>query len=645
MFYRCIFILLWLSFTTVVLWIGYESLVDSGKSSGTQTSIPASQNSAQSKKRNEVDTPISTSSTSVVQSVVQPKTVVQPKKQNIAEASTPASAHSVAQSDKPNDTKPSTAASSGSVTQSDEPNSAKAPTSAASSSVAQSDKPNETENVILASSESVESVAKSTSPNSTETSIPASNANIATAIVAKEAIPADAEDLLRAPKYLDIPKNADHFDLLYAENNDETTTPFFPSRATTGGKTLELDMFEKAEVCAACHDTIYDEWKDSIMANAWEDPIYRGLLAKASEATDGKVDKLCIGCHTPMGLTTDSVSAQGADKVHIAGIGCDDCHSMSASTGTGNGSYVLTPKKYGRSLKFGPRDDATSPYHDTAYSELHTQSEFCSTCHNVTHPFNRLPVERTYDEWRDSPYASADIQCQDCHMTPEPGVTKNPGKAAIMGPEREHVFSHRFTGANVTLHKHFGQDEMAERALKLLQSAAEMEFLSVPESLQAGESASVGLRVTNVGAGHKLPTGFPEGREVWIDLKVTDYTGAEVYRLGAVKDGHTEPGTKNFKATLGDSDGNVVEFAVWEADRVLSDTRILPMGYSDANYEFVIPTDAEGPFTITADLNYWGFAQSTLDKIVGENKIKSEIAKMATISHVVPVSDLQAQTE
>ena len=179
---------------------------------------------------------------------------------------------------------------------------------------------------------------------------------------------------------------------------------------------------------------------------------------------------------------------------------------------------------------------------------------------------------------------------------------------------------------------------MADRALKLLQSAAEIEFLSLPTSFQAGAVAKVVLRVTNVGAGHKLPTGFPEGREVWIDFKVTDNSGMEVYRSGAIENGHTEPGTHNFKATLGDADGNVVEFAVWEADRVLSDTRILPLGYSDASYVFKIPSDTEGPLTVTAELNYWGFPQATLDKIVGENRIESQISRMAAVSKVIPAA-------
>ena len=78
----------------------------------------------------------------------------------------------------------------------------------------------------------------------------------------KDDIPIGADDLERPPKFLDLPGNADHFDLLYAEKHSDAMTPFFPSRATTDGKKLTLDMFEKAEVCAGCHGTIYDEWKD-----------------------------------------------------------------------------------------------------------------------------------------------------------------------------------------------------------------------------------------------------------------------------------------------------------------------------------------------------------------------------------------------
>jgi hypothetical protein len=207
-------------------------------------------------------------------------------------------------------------------------------------------------------------------------------------------------------------------------------------------------------------------------------------------------------------------------------------------------------------------------------------------CHNVTHPFNQLPIEQTYDEWRDSPYNAKGIQCQDCHMTPGPGVTGNPGKAAPMGKERDHVYSHSFSSANSTLLEHFGNKEMSERARDMLRSAATIEFLESPSRIRSGEPIKVSLRVSNTGAGHKLPTGFPEGREVWVDFKVVDSDGREVYRLGAIHDGHTEKGTKSFKAILGNSKGEVVDINVWEADRLLSDTRILPYGHADVEYAF-----------------------------------------------------------
>ena len=82
----------------------------------------------------------------------------------------------------------------------------------------------------------------------------------------------------------------------------------------------------------------------------------------------------------------------------------------------------------GGPLKFGPRSDAKSPFHETVYSDLHTISEFYSSCHNVTHLFNKLAIERAYDKWRDSVDNGQGIECQDWHMTPGPG---GPGKSHL----------------------------------------------------------------------------------------------------------------------------------------------------------------------------------------------------------------------
>ncbi len=115
-----------------------------------------------------------------------------------------------------------------------------------------------------------------------------------------------------------------------------------------------------------------------------------------------------------------------------------------------------------------------------------------------------------------------------------------------MGKERKHIYSHEFTGGNSTLHQYFDDPESAELAREMLRSAATIEFVEFPETLTAGKLATVKVKVANVGAGHKLPTGFPEGREVWIDFDVKAANQVSVYRSGAVVDGHTEPGTPQF---------------------------------------------------------------------------------------------------
>jgi hypothetical protein len=395
-------------------------------------------------------------------------------------------------------------------------------------------------------------------------------------------------------------------------------------------------MFMKAEACGECHTTIYSQWSHSIMSHAWNDPIYRAVLNRANAATSGAVDNFCIGCHSPVGLTTGTAFARSAET-SSAGVDCESCHTVSRISGLGNGSIVLAPLSHSRPLKYGPRSDAASPFHDTTFSDLHTKSEFCATCHNVTHPFNRLAVERTYDEWRDSYYNGAGITCQDCHMAVAPGVSENPGKSARDGKSRPHIFAHTFIGANVTLHKYFNEEDRALNARKMLQSSATIQFIDPPNFVQAGHTITVKLMVENVGAGHKLPTGFPEGREVWIDFKVTGDDGREIYRLGAIKDGRTEEGTKSFKAILGDRNGNVVDLNVWEADRILSDTRILPKGVAQVEYAVQVPRSYHGKLTIVAELNYVSFPQYILDEVLGKDKMKSEIVEMRAIQHVVMV--------
>lgn len=418
----------------------------------------------------------------------------------------------------------------------------------------------------------------------------------------------------------------------------DTAQPFPPHRATTtSGEELDHSKYDSAKVCGSCHQEIYKEWRSSIMANAWDDPLYRALLREASIATGGKIDNFCTGCHTPLGLLSgriDSATNQqlpGTEQLEdeLPGVDCEACHNITSVNHLDNGGYVMDARLTDKSIKRGPRADAVSPYHATEYSELHTRSEFCGTCHNVTHPFNQVPIERTYDEWYESNYRVQGVECQDCHMK------SVPGKAAIMGPEREDRASHHFASANTTIMEHFGDTENAARARKMLAQAAEVSIAEITESPVAGKNMHIGIKVENTGAGHKLPTGFPEGREVWLDITVSDAAGREIYRSGKIKNGKTEPGTRNFKVHMGDLQGNVIDVEVWKIERVLSDNRLLPNGYAEEDYHFVIPEWATTPLSVDVRLKYWPFSQAIADRLLGPDVLEVSIEEIASLKHEV----------
>ena len=427
---------------------------------------------------------------------------------------------------------------------------------------------------------------------------------------------------------------------------DPISQPFLPHKATTTtGDQIDQTRFDDASVCGVCHSEIYQEWRSSIMSHAWDDPLYRALLKQASIATDGATDNFCAGCHTPLGLLSGQINSAvnrespfSDENKNLPGVDCETCHNMTDVSGLDNGAYVMDVKSENFPIKRGPRRDAVSPYHATEYSDLHTRSEFCGACHNVTHPTNNVPIERTYDEWYESAYRLNDVQCQDCHMK---SVS---GKSAMMGPERKDRASHHFGSANTTIMQYFNEFENAERARELLASAAKIGITRITKKAKSGDYIDISVKVENVGAGHKLPTGFPEGREVWVELLITDAKGDKVYHSGEIKNGKTEPNTKNFKVHLGDKNGKEVDIEVWNVDRILSDNRILPLGYSEVDYQVYIPNWVTPPLNVDVRLKYWPFSQAMADYLLGSNKIQVVVEELANTSSTVYLNNVSSES-
>lgn len=143
------------------------------------------------------------------------------------------------------------------------------------------------------------------------------------------------------------------------------------------------------------------------------------------------------------------------------------------------------------------------------------------------------------------------------------------------------------------------------RATYMLQNAADLDVTT--------DGAMLKVTVTN-NTGHKLPTGYPEGRRMWINVKFYDNSMSLISESGAydantgvlshdpqLKLYEVEPGLDSVTAPLvGEPNGPSFHFVL--NNRVYKDNRIPPRGFTNAAYaEF---GGAPVAYTYT-DGQYW----------------------------------------
>lgn len=356
-----------------------------------------------------------------------------------------------------------------------------------------------------------------------------------------------------------------------------------------------------------CHSELAAQWQPSMHAQALSDPIYLTKLAEADEATGGAVTPFCLSCHTPIGVMAGEVTGldhSGASEVAAEGVTCTFCHHVTGTNDPiGNASQIVSEED----VRVAQLKDPQAP-HAAAYSQFHETAEFCGSCHNVNHPSNGVHLEATYTEWKEGPYAAEGIVCQDCHMTPGPGVTKpNPGKAASTGPDREHIYTMTFAGGNVAL----GDAAKAEERLK---AAAEL-VLDLPEVVESGDVA-VKTTITNVGAGHYLPTGLTEVRQMWLEVTAIDESGQQLLSE-----------RREFGTVMKDAAGNYPA-EMWDAAAVHTDDRIPPRESTSNEYGFPM---AQGAVTVKAALYY----RSCPEELAAKAKVDVPTTTMAEATKVV----------
>jgi hypothetical protein len=429
--------------------------------------------------------------------------------------------------------------------------------------------------------------------------------------------------------------------------------------AVAEGRKLKPSDFEDPKACGKCHERQFNGWQGSMHSVAFKDPVLQAEWALAYKATDGRALNDCGGCHTPVGVTTGTVKFDPtlgkhggftAEGVGEHGVFCDVCHSVSGSTAKnsptgqpGNASLVLNPGE----TKYGPLKDSVSGYHETQYSELHTKAEFCGNCHNIFHADNKFPIEHTYDEWKASPYAQADIPCQDCHMVPvniaiqvadrmvRAKDVPNHGLGGFAAKkakkEREIVHDHGFVGGNgviATVLGVPGAEEHREEAIKRLQSAADLDIDVRPGK---GGVNELRVKVTNLRAGHHLPTSLTFIRRIWLDLTITDDQGRVILRSGELDDhNRVDDDTVIFGNRSVDKMGKPT-INPWEIAGFSEMNTIPPKGHRYGKYAFVLPPDAKS-FKVDVKLNYQSYDQKVADKLLGDGAVKVPTVEMKSLS-------------
>jgi hypothetical protein len=311
--------------------------------------------------------------------------------------------------------------------------------------------------------------------------------------------------------------------------------------------------FQISYSCANCHQERYDEWSRSTHALAVNDPIFEAAYLHALES-DPKYRSYCLTCHSPTTRITNDLNL--TKSISVEGVTCSFCHTV---TGVDNNSYNFSQSNPMQ----GPYMDSKTDAHASAYSGLHTKSEFCAGCHDFS--INGVPISQTYTEWKEGPYAAEGKQCQDCHMETKTGA------AAKNGIIRDKVYQHFWYGG------HTGQ--FLENAVQINSSIQ-----------RTGNRVKVTLNITNNNVGHMIPSGLPS-RKVVLDFNASDRQGREIYS-----------GQKVYAKTIVDQYNNEV-YDFWKAVAVAKDNRFKPRESRIEMFEFDAPNGTD-EINIQATLTY-----------------------------------------
>ncbi len=421
----------------------------------------------------------------------------------------------------------------------------------------------------------------------------------------------------------------------------------------------------------------FTPWAASLMGQSARDPVFHAAMAISNQEAEGvgELCLRCHAPLGWTGGRATPADGSGLTDSDLTGVNCSACHRLvdpvyrpgqSPAVDAGILSGLTHPpvNPGNANSVYDPLDRRRGPFalnafapHAWLQASYFRTSEMCATCHDISNPvwdkqgdgtylldplgsphrtgnkYDMFPEQRTYSEWRMSSFAQGAIDmqgrfggnqhavstCQDCHMPKTEGIAANPIFSPIF---RTDLPQHFFNGANTwvlgairnleddsvtNLTEQSVADAMA-RTQDLLQAASDLQ-LSVED---VGGQPNLKARVINQ-TGHKLPTGYPEGRRMWVNVKFFKPNGELLSERGAydeVTATLSTTDTKVYEAVVGlDAAGAAAtglppgpKFSLVTINTTLKDNRIPPRGFTNANYASIQASPAGAVY---ADGQFW----------------------------------------
>lgn len=303
------------------------------------------------------------------------------------------------------------------------------------------------------------------------------------------------------------------------------------------------------QFCRLCHEAVegqvdlYGQSERSRHANSGRNP-WVGAVLRDFRQRHPNESGFCVECHAPGALiqnkqpggsdlsdpTTADFLAYDPDEPdgpRTHGVQCVTCHrvkevndNIKAFNFAGNATL---DKSSGPLQVHGPWDDVVEMH--AVPNPVYTQSLYCATCHEYERPADigrpAVPGQSTYTEWldyqarlpADSPLKGK-ATCQFCHM-PASTLAEPQYASSLLGPPRnpahQPIRDHTFLGTTL------GPGE----SVNMLDGVAGLNL----QVAQTGASEiEVSVQLTNLLAGHKLPTGV-ELRNMLLLVEAWDAAG------------------------------------------------------------------------------------------------------------------------